>query len=155
MKPVVRVTEDNHATRVMVSVNGAEVWVRATAGRDRILHTLRAALARDPAPAPALDDVIAAAQRWVIARDAYLDRSVHDDFDEAVELDKAENALRAALKADPAPALDNVDVRLAMLVHVCQDVVRDAGTAKWPVNLDRLRMALDELGELPEEEEQS
>jgi hypothetical protein len=46
--------------------------------------------------------------------------------------------------------LTDVQGRLDLLVHVCQDIVRDAGTAKWPVNLDRLRMALDEMGALEE-----
>ena len=34
--PVVRVIEDTYSTRVLVSVNGAEVWVRATPGGRRM-----------------------------------------------------------------------------------------------------------------------
>ena len=57
------------------------------------------------------------------------------------------------LAATPAPL--DVDVRgqLDLLIHVAQDIVRDAGTEKWPVNLDRLRMALDEIGALDVEDE--
>ena len=36
IRPVVQFTEDAHAIRVMVSVNGAEVWIRATPGGRRM-----------------------------------------------------------------------------------------------------------------------
>jgi hypothetical protein len=53
----------------------------------------------------------------------------------------------------PAPLDVVVRGQLDLLTRVCQDIVRDAGTEKWPVNLDRLRMALDDLGLLAATEE--
>jgi hypothetical protein len=47
-------------------------------------------------------------------------------------------------------AIDAERARYAALVEAAQVAVRDAGTEKWPVNLDRMRMALYDLGALPE-----
>ena len=60
-----------------------------------------ARLAANGVTVGASDGLRAAVLRWVIARDRYLDTKVGNDYDESVEVQDAEDALRAALAASP------------------------------------------------------